>query len=160
MTSLPGSGKKVEVDGEEISTKVGDMIRRCMAEWEREEMARRVPSKSGKKRRFFRHYLNVMIQLCDEHVQEEQVGIWLKLYAFIVLSGVLFPRTPYGATWSVLRYADDVAGMGQYAWAEAIWQVIVDAIDDAKKKIRSGLFSEVQLNGFCLLIQVWWVVYA
>jgi len=78
-------------------------------------MARRVPSKSSKKRRFFRHYLNVMIQLCDEHVQEEQVGIWLKLYAFIVLNGVLFPRTPYGAIWSVLCYADDVVGMGQYA---------------------------------------------
>jgi len=60
MTSLPGSGKKVEVDGEEVSTEVEDMIRRCMAEWEREEMARRVPSKSGKKRRFFRHNLNVM----------------------------------------------------------------------------------------------------
>ena len=84
-------------------------------------MARRVPSKSGKKRHFFRHYLNVMIQLCDEHVQEEQVGIWLKQYAFIVLSWVLFSRTPYGATWSVLRYTDDVAAMGQYAWAEAIW---------------------------------------
>jgi len=34
MTGLPRSGKKVEVDGEEVSTKVGDMIRRCMAEWE------------------------------------------------------------------------------------------------------------------------------
>ena len=74
MTGLPGSGKEVEVDGEEVATKVGDMIRRCMAEWEREEMARRVPNKSGKKPRFFRHYLNVTIQLSDEHVQEEQVG--------------------------------------------------------------------------------------
>ena len=68
--------------------------------------------------------------------------IWLKLYAFIILSGVLFPRTPYGAAWSFLRYTDDVAGMCQYAWAEVIWRVVVDAIDDTKKKICSGLFSE------------------
>jgi len=160
MTGLPGIGRKVEVDGEEVSIEVGDMIRRCMDEWERQEMARSVPSKSGKKQRFFQHYLNMMIQLCDEHAEEDPLGIWLKLYAFIVLSGVFSPRTPYGATWSVMCCIDDVVGMDQYAWAKAIWRVVVDAIDDTNKKIRSGLFSEVQLNGFCLLIQVWWVVYA
>ena len=61
-----------------------------------------------------------MSELCDEHTQEDHLGTWMKLYAFILLSEVLFPRTLYGATWSVLRYADDVACMGQYTWAEAI----------------------------------------
>ena len=89
ITGSLGSGRKVEVDREEVSIEVGDKIRKCMAEWEREEMTRRVLSKYRKKRRFFRHFLNVMIQLCDEHAEEEQVGISLKLYAIIIPSGVL-----------------------------------------------------------------------
>ena len=39
---------------------------------------------------------------------------------YCTISGMLFPPTPYGATWSVLCYADDVASMGLYAWAEII----------------------------------------
>ncbi|KAJ8425180.1 hypothetical protein Cgig2_010789 [Carnegiea gigantea] len=155
FTSLPGTGKKVELDGEEVSTEVGDMVRARMGEWEREEMARRVPNKSGKKRRFFKHYVNVMMELCEENAEEDRVGIWLKLYAFIVLSGVLFPRMPYGVAWSLHRYVDDVEGMGQYAWADAIWQVVVDSIEDTQRKLCRGPLSEVQLNGLCLLIQVW-----
>jgi len=49
MIGLFGTGRKVELDGEEASTKVGNMIRTRMAKWERQEMARRVPGKSGKK---------------------------------------------------------------------------------------------------------------
>jgi len=154
FTGLPGTGKKVELDGEEVSMEVGDMVRARMGEWERMEMARRAPKKSGKKRRFFKHYVNVMMELCEENADEDRVGIWLRLYAFIVLSGVLFPRTPYGAAWSLLRYADDVEGMSQYAWADAIWQVVVDSIEDTQRKLCRGPLSEVQLNGLCLLIQV------
>jgi len=62
-----------------------------------------------------------MIELCDENAKEHQVGTWLRLYVFIVLSGVFFPHTLYGAAWILLCYTDDVQGMGQYAWAEAIW---------------------------------------
>ncbi|KAJ8420167.1 hypothetical protein Cgig2_000257 [Carnegiea gigantea] len=154
FTGLSGTGKKVELDREEVSTEVRDMVRARMGEWERKEMERRVPRRSGKKRRFFKHYVNVMMELCDENAQEDGVGIWLRLYTFIVLSGVLFPRTPYGAAWSLLRYVDDVEGMGQYAWAEAVWQVVVDSIEDTQRKLCRGPLSEVQLNGLCLLIQV------
>ncbi|KAJ8430057.1 hypothetical protein Cgig2_011592 [Carnegiea gigantea] len=44
----------------------------------------------------------------QENAEEDRVGIWLRLYVFIVLIGVFFPRTPYGATWSLIQYADDV----------------------------------------------------
>ncbi|KAJ8425455.1 LOW QUALITY PROTEIN: hypothetical protein Cgig2_018853 [Carnegiea gigantea] len=155
FTGLPGIGKKVELDGEEVMTEVGNMVRARMAEWEKAEMARRVPKKSGQKRRFFKNYVNVMMELCEENAEADRVGIWLRLYAFIVVSGVFFPRTPYGAAWSLLHYVDDVDCMGQYAWAEAIWEVVVESIEDTQKKLARGLFSEVQINGFCLLIQVW-----
>ncbi|KAJ8420361.1 hypothetical protein Cgig2_023217 [Carnegiea gigantea] len=155
FTGLPGIGKKVELDGEEVMTEVGNMVRARMAEWERAEMARRVPKKSGQKRRFFKNYVNVMMELCEENAEADRVGIWLRLYAFIVVSGVFFPRTPYGAAWSLLHYVDDVDCIGQYAWAEAIWEVVVESIKDTQKKLARGLFSVVQINGFCLLIQVW-----
>ena len=35
--------------------------------------------------------------------------------------------TLYGATWELKLYADDVQGMGRYAWAEAVWKYLVDA---------------------------------
>ncbi|KAJ8437695.1 hypothetical protein Cgig2_030717 [Carnegiea gigantea] len=90
-----------------------------------------------------------------ENAEEDRVGIWLRLYAFIVLSGVFFPRTPCKAAWSLLHYVDDVDSMGQYAWAEAIWQVVVESIEDMQRKLARGPLSEVQLNGLCLLIQIW-----
>ena len=70
-----------------------------------------------------------------------------------MLSGVFFPHTSYGATWSLLHYVDDVDGMGQYAWTEAIWQVVVESIEDTQRKLARGPLSEVQLNGLCILIQ-------
>jgi len=50
------------------------------------------------------------------------VGIWPdpRLYAFIILSGMFFPRTPYGAAWSPIQYTNDVEGIREYAWTETI----------------------------------------
>jgi len=42
-----------------------------MDERKSQEMATRVPDKYGKKQHFFWHYVNVMIELCDENVEDE-----------------------------------------------------------------------------------------
>jgi len=78
----------------------------------------------------------------------------MKMYAFMVLGGVLFLRTPYGAAWNLLQYVEDIDRMGEYAWAEAVWRVLVETIEDTQRKLYEGPISEVQLNGFCVLIQV------
>ncbi|KAJ8429677.1 hypothetical protein Cgig2_015019 [Carnegiea gigantea] len=122
FTGLRTTGRIVELDGAEVSMEVGNMVRARMAEWERQEMAR--TGKSGKKRYFFRHYVNVMMELCEENAEKDRIGIWLRLYAFIALSGMFFPHTPYGAAWSLLHYTDNVEGMGQYARVEAIWREV------------------------------------
>ena len=57
MTGLPATGRRVELDGEEVSSEVGLLIRGRMAEWEQQEMMRRVPGRCGKKRRFFKNYV-------------------------------------------------------------------------------------------------------
>ena len=154
MTGLPATGRRVELDGEEVSSEVGLLIRGRMAEWEEQVMGRRVPGRSGKKRRFFRNYVAAMASLCEDTSDDDRVGLWLQIYAFMILSGVLFPRTPYGAAWSLLHYVADINTMREYAWAEAVWRVLVETIEDTQKKLSEGPLSEVQLNGFCVLIQV------
>jgi len=67
----------------------------------------------------------------------------MKIYAFMVLSGVLFPCKPYGATWNLLQYVEDIDTMGEYAWAEAVWRVLVETIEDTQRKLCEGLISEV-----------------
>jgi len=44
--------------------------------------------------------------------------------------------------------------MGEYAWAEAAWRVLMEMIEDTQKKLCEGPISKVQLNSFCVLIQV------
>ena len=59
----------------------------------------------------------------------------------------------YVAAWEIERYADDVQGMAQYAWAEAVWRYLVDAIEDMQRRLSNPV-SEIQFNGFSLLLQV------
>jgi len=49
---------------------------------------------------------------------------------------------------------EDIDRMGEYAWAEAVWRVLVETIEDTQRKLYEGPISEVQLNGLCVLIQV------
>ena len=79
-----------------------------------------MPGRLGKKRRFFRSYISAMASVCAENNREDRVGLWVRIYAVFILSGVLFPRIPYGAAWRMLHYVEDIEGMGQYNWAEAV----------------------------------------
>ena len=47
----------------------------------------------------------------------------------------------------------DVRGLGEYAWAEAVWRVLVEAVEEMQRKLE-GHVSDVQMNGFSLLLQV------
>lgn len=71
-----------------------------------------------------------MVALCAENNREDRVRLWVRIYMFFILSGVLFPRTPYGASWGMLYYVEDIEGMGQYNWAEAVWRVVAEMIED------------------------------
>ncbi|KAJ8427742.1 hypothetical protein Cgig2_021069 [Carnegiea gigantea] len=83
-------------------------------------------------------------ELCEENNEDEQVGLWLRLYVFMVLSGVLFPRTLYEAAWSMLHYVDDVTGMADYARAEAVWvKVSHGGRYDANELLRDIMEDEV-----------------
>ena len=68
-----------------------------------------------------------------------------------MLSGLLFPRAVYGAAWDLERYANGVQGMSRYTWAKAVWQYLVDAIEDMQRRL-SNRVSQIQFNGFFLLL--------
>jgi len=72
----------------------------------------------------------------------------------MVMSGLFFPRTPYGVAWGVEKYVEDVASLGKYNFAEAVWRVLVESLDEMQNKLASGEVSDVQMSGFTLLIQV------
>jgi len=57
-------------------------------------------AKGSRKPKVFRHCIKVMRKLCEANRGQEQVGLWLwlQLFAWMVISGLFFPRTPYGAT--------------------------------------------------------------
>ncbi|KAJ8423597.1 hypothetical protein Cgig2_030663 [Carnegiea gigantea] len=48
FTSLPATRRRVELEGEELSMEVGILVRGCVADWEEEEMASRVPGRLGR----------------------------------------------------------------------------------------------------------------
>ncbi|KAJ8427850.1 hypothetical protein Cgig2_012550 [Carnegiea gigantea] len=116
------------------------------------ETSDNLKSEKGRKRPVFRNYVKVMKKLLDANKEPEKLGLWLSLYAWRVMSGVMFPRTPYGATWSVQKYMEDVHRIGEYAWAEAVWRVRVEAIEEMQRKLEGPVF-DMQMNGFSLLIQ-------
>ncbi|KAJ8429597.1 hypothetical protein Cgig2_008827 [Carnegiea gigantea] len=111
-------------------------------------------SEKGRRRPVFRNYIKVMKKLLDVNKELKKLELWLSLYAWRVMSGVRFPRTPYGAAWPVQKYMEDVHRMGEYAWLEAVWRVLVEAIEEMQRKLEGPVF-DVQMNGFSLLIQVW-----
>ena len=117
------------------------------------EKSDNLKSENGRKRSVFRNYIKVMKKLLDANKEPKKLEMWLSLYAWRVMSGVMFPRTPYGTAWSVQKYMEDVRRMNEYAWAEAVWRVLVEAIEEIQRKLE-GSVSDVQMNGFSLLIRV------
>jgi len=45
----------------------------------------------------FRNYIKMTKKLLDVNKEPEKLGLWLSLYTWRVISGVMFPRTPYEA---------------------------------------------------------------
>ena len=47
---------------------------------------------------------------------------------------------------------EDVKSMAEYNWVEATWMFLMEAIEEAKEKMRSA--KTVQINGFAMILQV------
>ena len=45
----------------------------------------------------------------------------------------------YAAAWELERYVNDVAGMSQFAWVDAIWRYLVEALDDMQRRLAHAV---------------------
>ena len=153
MTGLPAVGEEVDFKEDTATTEFGNLVRQRVKEAEQEELNRRKGRARTKDNRVYKNFIAAMVYLCEQNAREEQLQVWLKLYTWFVMSGVLFPRGVYVAAWELERYADDVQGLSRYAWAEAVWRYLVDAIEDMQRRLSSDV-SQIQCNGFSLLLQV------
>jgi len=153
MTGMPATGERVIFDEEHVTTEIGDLVRQRVHEVEQQELRRRKVRGGAKENRVYKNFVDAMVYLCERYAGEEHLQLWQKMYAWFVLSGVFFPQGLYAAAWEKERYANDVAGMSKYAWAEAIWRYLVEALDDMERRL-AHVGSEIQFNGFSLLLQV------
>ena len=106
-----------------------------------------------KDNRVCKNFIAAMMYLCEQNDGEEQLELWLKLYTWLVMSALLFPRGVYGAAWELDQYEDNVQGMSRYAWPKTVWRYLVDAIKDMQRMLTCPV-SQIQFNGFSLLLLV------
>ena len=153
MIGMPATGEPVNFEEEHVTTQIGDLVRERVHELEQQELRRRKGRGGTRENRVYKNFIAAMLYLCERYAGEEHLELWQKMYAWFVLSGVFFSRGVYAAAWEMERYANDVAGMSNYAWAEAKWRYLVGALDDMQRRLAHAV-SEIQFNGFSLLLQV------
>ncbi|KAJ8443294.1 hypothetical protein Cgig2_015772 [Carnegiea gigantea] len=86
--------------------------------------------------RIYRNYVSVLLELCRVNNTIEKVVMFKRLYTFLVVSGLLFARGAGGAAWDLVHVVEDVDGVGDYNWAEAIIPVIEVRDDERRMQIR------------------------
>ena len=119
LTGLPATGKHVTFDQGKGACEVEDVMKAAMDDHITRERARRRTGRADM--RLYRNYVLVIIELCKQNNTPERLGMFTKLYALLVMSGLLFPRTAGGAMWELIRMIEDVRGMAEYNWSQAVW---------------------------------------
>ena len=86
-------GKKVEFGEDDLSaTKLARMVQLHMAQYVIEKSGK-LKREKGRKKSVFENYIKVMKKLLDANKESEKLGLWLSLYAWMVISGVMFLGT-------------------------------------------------------------------
>jgi len=70
--------------------------------------------------KYFKNFIRTMSNLYDENAEKEWIEVGLRLFAWMILSGLFFPRTPYRVTWFLERYVTFVTPLNEFACLEAI----------------------------------------
>ena len=150
LTGLPAMGKHATFDQGEGPCEVKDVVKAAMDDHISRERARRWTGHADM--RMYWNYVSVIIELCKQNNTLERLGMFTKLYALLVMSGLLFPRTVVGLTWELIGMTEDVFGMAEYNWSQAVWSFPVEAIEEAKEKIP--IKKNLQIHGFIMILQV------
>ena len=150
ITRLPAHGKPVLFQCTEVFGEVEGVLKGAMDDHvSRERGKRRTLQKDM---RIYRNYISVLLDLCRSNNTRDKEVMFTKWYALLVVSGLLFQRCAGGMAWDLISMVDDVKSMAEYNWAEATWMFLVEAIEEAKEKMRNT--KNVQINGLAMILQV------
>ncbi|KAJ8436065.1 hypothetical protein Cgig2_000361 [Carnegiea gigantea] len=86
LTGLPATWGKVDFSDESCTKKIVNM-----------ELRRMKFGKDSKDSQVYENFISTMVYLCEQNAREEQLDLWLKLFTWLVLSGLIFPHSAYGA---------------------------------------------------------------
>ncbi|KAJ8425492.1 hypothetical protein Cgig2_029574 [Carnegiea gigantea] len=130
LTGFPATGKLIAFERSDGGGEVEEVLKRAMEERVCRERQRRTTAQ--KDMRIYRNYVSVLLELCKVNNTVERVTLFKKLYTFLVVSGLLFPWCTGGVAWDLVHIVEDVDGVREYNWAEAIIPVI-EARDDERR---------------------------
>ncbi|KAJ8435438.1 hypothetical protein Cgig2_012559 [Carnegiea gigantea] len=117
IMGLPARGNSISFQCSEASSEVDGLLKGAMDD--------HVSCERGKRRtlqkvmRIYRN-ISVLLELCRSNNTRDKVGMFTKLYALLVVSGLLFPRCTGGVAWDLISTVVDVKSMAEYNWAEAM----------------------------------------
>ncbi|KAJ8430890.1 hypothetical protein Cgig2_003883 [Carnegiea gigantea] len=137
FTGLPVTGKIVEFGKDDLSTtELAKMVRPRMAQYVTEK-SDNLKSEKGRKRPVLELHKG------DEEAigRKKRAGEGRVVAKSICLEGDEWGYVPKNPLRSRMKYMEDVRGMGEYAWAEAVWRVLVEAIEEMQRKLEGPVFD-------------------
>ncbi|KAJ8419555.1 LOW QUALITY PROTEIN: hypothetical protein Cgig2_013342 [Carnegiea gigantea] len=98
LTGALATEEKVDFSDESCTLEIANMVMGRVHEEEQQKLRRRKLRKESKDSGVYKNFISAMV--CEQSAGEEQLDLWLKLFMWLVLSGLMFPRSVYGAAWN------------------------------------------------------------
>ncbi|KAJ8426105.1 hypothetical protein Cgig2_001273 [Carnegiea gigantea] len=93
-------GDEVDGEGKARNSKC-DLVKECMAKYVDNKRVKLMREKGSMKPNVFRHYIKVMKKLCQASGGEEQLGVWMQLFTWMIHNKRRIPRI---ASWDKIDH--------------------------------------------------------
>ena len=101
FTRLLATDEVVSFGEESKCSELEHLVRERMTKYVGDKRVKLMQEKGGKKSKVFQHYIKVTKKMCKANQGKDQVRLWLKLFCWMVMSGLLFFHILYGTAWGV-----------------------------------------------------------
>ncbi|KAJ8447907.1 hypothetical protein Cgig2_012042 [Carnegiea gigantea] len=118
LMGFPATRKRIAFERSDGGSGVDEVLNGAMEEHVcRERQRQRTAQKDV---RIDRNYVSVLLELCRVSNTVETLAFFKKLYTFLVVGGLLFPQCAGGVAWDLVHIVENVDGVGEYNWSEAV----------------------------------------
>ena len=97
----------------------------------------------------YKNFLSIIVNLCKKNSTPKKLGLFIKLYSLLVLSGLFFSYSAGGVALELITMTKDVKVMAQYNRSEPGLSFLEEAIEETHEKMRST--KTLQLNGLVII---------